>query len=192
MGGWHGFSFGPQVTRPVTSNGLTGSHLPTVTGNMNADELFLSSRTGLAPDVTKGIPHIQLDQTASDELLARMTDWVFSIPKVVEQPSRTSLPGARALTVAPDVPVANQEAIMVGREFAHIHPQPHGGSMHMKLPVHQVTEVVDKGWGEQHPLALNGSIPNLLMVYAPRDEEDLAVIKIIINAAVEYATANRT
>jgi hypothetical protein len=62
----------------------------------------------------------------------------------------------------------------------------------MKLPAHQVTEVVDKGWGEQHPLALNGSIPNLLMVYAPRDEEDLAVIKIIINAAVEYATANRT
>ncbi len=52
--------------------------------------------------------------------------------------------------------------------------------------------MVKKGLGEQHPLALDGSIPNLLMVYAPRNNEDLAVIKIIINAAVEYATSNRT
>ena len=116
----------------------------------------------------------------------------FSLPEVVEQPSRTSLPGARALTVAPEVAITNREAIMVGRELAHIHPQPHGGSMLMRLPAHQVAEVVKKGWGEQHPLALDGSIPNLLMVYAPRNDEDLAVTKISINAAVEYATSDCT
>jgi hypothetical protein len=116
-----------------------------------------------------------------------MADWAFSLSGVVEQPSRASLPGARALTVAPDVSITRPEAMIVGREFAHIHPQPHGGSMHTKLSEHQVAEVVDKGWGEHHPLALDGSIPNLLMVYAPRDDGDLDVVRIIIGAAVEYA-----
>ncbi len=62
--------------------------------------------------------------------------------------------------------------------------------MHMKLPGPRFTEVVDKGWGEHHPFALDGSVPNLLMVYAPRTEEDLEVVKTIIRAAVEYATTS--
>lgn len=150
-------------------------------------EFRLPPRTGAQPAVTSGIPHIQLDQAASDDLLERMANWAFSLSGVVEQPSRASLPGARALTVAPDVSITRPEAMIVGREFAHIHPQPHGGSMHTMLPEHQVAEVVDKGWGEHHPLALDGSIPNLLMVYAPRDDGDLDVVRIIIGAAVEYA-----
>ncbi len=150
----------------------------------------LPFRPGAAPAVTRGIPHIQLDQTSSDELLEKMKGWAFSLSGVVEQPSRASLPGARALTVGPDARVARPDAMIVGREFAHIHPQPHGGSMHIKLPALRVTEVVDKGWGEHHPLALDGSVPNLLMVYAPRTEEDLEVVKIIIRAAVEYATTS--
>lgn len=168
------------VANPETSNGSTDSVSDSAAGRSHPDKFVLPARAGVEPDVTKGIPHIQLDQTTSDELLLTMTQWVFSLQGVVEQPSRTSLSGARALTVSTDVPVTNQEAIMVGREFAHIHPQPRGGSMHMRLPVDQVTEVVEKGWGELHPLALNSSIPNLLLVYAPRNDEDLAVIKTII------------
>ena len=151
------------------------------------EEFRLPPRPGAQPAVTSGIPHIQLDQAASDDLLETMADWAFSLSGVVEQPSRASLPGARALTVAPNVSITRPEAMIVGREFAHIHPQPHGGSMHTKLPEHQVAQVVDKGWGEHHPLALDGSIPNLLMVYAPRDDGDLDVVRIIIGAAVEYA-----
>lgn len=120
--------------------------------------------------------------------MEEMTSWAFSLPGVEEQPSRASLPGARALTVVPDAPTARSEAMIVGAEFAHIHPQPGGGSMHMKLPAHQMTEVVDMGWGEPHPFALDGSVPNLLMIYAPRSSADLDVIKVIIRAAVEYAT----
>jgi hypothetical protein len=153
-------------------------------------QFTLPPRTGAEPAVTDGIPHIQLDQTASDEMLEKMTLWAFALSGVTEHPSRASLPGARALTVSPDVPVGHAEAMLVGREFAHIHPQPYAGSMHMKLPSHQATEVVDKGWGEHHPLALDGSMPNLLMVYAPRTDDDLGVIKIIISAAVEYATSD--
>ena len=45
-----------------------------------------------------------------------------------------------------------------------------------------------KGWGEWHPFALNGSEPGLVMVYAPRTDSDLDVVKLIIQAAVDFAT----
>ncbi len=50
--------------------------------------------------------------------------------------------------------------------------------MHLRLPTHQVTEVVEMGWDEHHPSALDGSGPN----------QDLDVVKIITSAAVEYAS----
>lgn len=149
----------------------------------------LSRRPGAKPAVTSGIPQIQLDQTASDKLLDELTTWAFSLDGIVEQPSRASLPGARALTVAKEKS-ARPGAMIVGREFAHIHPQPTGGSLHLRLREGQAAEVVEKGWGEHHPFALDGSIPNLIMVYAPRDADDLNVVMTIIRAAVDYATSD--
>ena len=80
--------------------------------------------------------------------------------------------------------------MIVDREFAHIHPQPNGGgSLHLRLSGEHASEVVDQGWGEYHPFALDGTIPNLVMVYAPRTNQDLGVVKIIIAASVANATA---
>ena len=86
---------------------------------------LLPPRPGERPNVTSGIPHIQLDQTSSDELLDELSMRAFSLEGIVEEPSQASLPGARALTVAPELPF-RPEAMIVGREFAHIHPQPNG------------------------------------------------------------------
>ena len=106
----------------------------------------------------------------------------------MQQPSRASLPGARALTLSRDLP-ANPAAMIVEREFAHIHPQPTGGSLHIRLPPGPAGEVVGQGWGEHHPFALNGTLPGLVMVYTPRDSEGLEVIKSIIEASVAYAAS---
>ena len=124
-----------------------------------AKELELPPRPGDRPRVTKGIPQIQLADTASDELLVALSEWAFSLRGIDEQPSRASLPGARALTVAPHLP-ANRQAMIVGREFAHIHVPPDGaGSLHLRLPDAQAAEVVNAGWGEWHPFAVNGTMP---------------------------------
>ena len=88
--------------------------------------LLLPLRPGDRPDVTSDIPHIQLDQTSSDELLDQLVMKSFALEGVVEQPSQASLPGARALTVAPELP-ARSDAMIIGLEFAHIHPQTNGG-----------------------------------------------------------------
>ncbi len=152
-------------------------------------DFSLPAREGESPRVTNGIPHIQLDQTASDDMLAELSAWAFSLDGVVEQPSRASLPGTRALTVAPELSV-RAEAMIVGREFAHIHPQANGGgSLHLRLPVDEAQEALDKGWGVWHPFAIDGSMPGMVMVFAPRSDEDLDVVKTIIEAAVAHAVS---
>ena len=147
----------------------------------------LPQRPGDPPSVTEGVPHIQQDQTSSDELIEALALWAFSLNGIEEEPSRASLPGARALTVSRDRQ-ARPEAMIIGREFAHIHPQPTGGSLHLRVGPDEAAEVVDKGWGEYHPFALNGSVPNLIMVYAPRDADDLDIVKTIVKASADYAT----
>ncbi len=152
-------------------------------------DFTLPTRQGTPPRVTDGIPHIQLDQTASAEMLAELSSWAFSLDGVVEQPSRASLPGTRALTVAPELSV-RPEAAIVGREFAHIHQQPNGGgSLHLRLHSEHAKEALEKGWGEWHPFAVDGTMPGMVMVYAPRSDQDLEVVKTIIEASVAHAVS---
>jgi len=179
----------------ASAEGAPADQPPNTTGPPNHDNsegtigtgFTLPLRQGESPRVTDGIPHIQLDQTSTPEMLAKLSAWAFSLDGVVEQPSRASLPGAKALIVAPELPI-RAEATIVGREFAHIHPNPNGGgSLHLRLPADQANEVVDRGWGEWHPFALDGTMVGMVMVYAPRSDEDLAVVQTIIEAAAAYA-----
>lgn len=177
----------PPTTNPSATQPAPPTTAPR-TGNTVVSNLTLQPRPGERPSVTTGIPHIQLDQGSSDDVFAELATWAFSRDGIVELPSLASLPGARALTVAQGVTL-NSRAMIVAREFAHIHPQPDGGSLHLRLPAGDARQMVDQGWGEYHPFALDGSIPNLVMVYAPRDGEDLDVVKTIIAASIEFATS---
>ena len=76
---------------------------------------------------------------------------------------------------------------MVGLEFAHIHP-PSDGSLHMTLPPDIVAQVVENGWAELHPLAGQFGLPgNIVMVYGPRDENELAVVTDLLQASHDHA-----
>src|SRR5215218_6634044 len=135
-------------------------------------------RAGYRPRTTPTNPHTQLDQQPSDlrwvDELARR---VFALPGVVEEPSRISVPGARALALAPGESIGPPEAFLIDREFAHLHPAP-DHSLHAMLPAETVTDAVAAGWAELHPVALRGLIPrNAVMLYAPRDEAELDVIE---------------
>src|ERR671927_734261 len=95
----------------------------------------LPTRAGDRPRTTPTNPHTQLDQQPADlrwvEELARR---IFALPGVVEEPSRISVPGARALVLVPDVAAGPPEAFLIGREFAHLHPAP-DHSLHAMLPI---------------------------------------------------------
>ena len=76
---------------------------------------------------------------------------------------------------------------MAGTEFAHFHPHP-DYSLHLGLPQEEAQVVIDKGRGEWHPLIKRGYLPpNIIMMYAPRTEEELAVTKFILGHSYAYA-----
>ncbi len=97
------------------------------------------------------------------------------------------MPGSRALVMHDDVE-CNHQAFMIGREFAHIHPHPDNGSMHLQLPEEDAIEVATKGWGEDHYLVTQGRLPKgLVMVFSPRHNEELDVVKLIVKRSYNYA-----
>lgn len=150
--------------------------------------LQLPRRTGERPSTTPANPHAQLDQQPTDARLSdELARRVFALPGVVERPSRISVPGARALTLAPGEPVGPPEAFMIDSEFAHLHPAP-DHSLHAMLPPLIVDAVVDAGWAEPHPVARMGLLPaTAVMLYAPRDEAELDVVEALVTASHDFA-----
>ena len=89
----------------------------------------LPPRHGPFPRMTLANPQEQLDQFPPDwPLIDCLAEHAFSLPMVVECPTQVAPDGSRALTLHGSVPMEPQ-AVMVGREFAHIHNPP-VGSMH--------------------------------------------------------------
>ena len=148
----------------------------------------LPIRVGDRPRTTPTNPHTQLDQQPPDSRWAdELARHVFELPGVVEEPSRISVPGARALVLGPEEPIGPPEAFLIGREFAHLHPAP-DHSLHAMLPTETATEAVAAGWAEPHPVALRGLIPpTAVMLYAPRDESELDVIERLVRASHAFA-----
>lgn len=148
----------------------------------------LPLRVGARPRTTPTNPHTQLDQQPSDSRWAEeLASRVFALPGVVEAPSSISVPGARALVLAPGEAAGPAEAFLIDREFAHLHPAP-DHSLHAMLPIETVREAVAAGWAEPHPVALRGLIPaNAVMLYAPRGEADLDVIETLVRVSHAFA-----
>jgi hypothetical protein len=110
-----------------------------------------------------------------------------SLPGVVVGPSAVSVPGARAFHF-PSSSNTAPEAFLVGREFAHLHP-PSDGSLHLVLPPEAVDDVIENGWAERHPLAGRHGVPaNIVMVYGPRDDDELTVVEDLLRASHTLAS----
>jgi len=147
----------------------------------------LLQRSGLRPRTTPTNPHTQLEQNPDTSIVVELARRVFSLPGVEERPSAISVPGARALWLREEVPAGPREAFMIGREFAHVHPMP-DGSLHAALPPEVAREAIEKGWAEQHPVARMGYIPqNVVMIYAPRDAEEVEVVASLVTESYRYA-----
>jgi hypothetical protein len=148
----------------------------------------LRTRAGDRPRTTPTNPHTQLDQQPTDlRWVSELADRVFALPGVLDEPSRISVPGARALILKPGEPTGPPEAFLIEREFAHLHPSP-DHSLHAMLPLETAREAIDAGWAEPHPVALQGLIPRTaVMLYAPRDEEELDFIESLVRASHAFA-----
>jgi hypothetical protein len=146
-------------------------------------------RAGPRPRTTPTNPHTQLTQNAPADLQERVFVFAGSLDGVEVGSSLVSVPGARAFHL-PESAHDAREAFMVGREFAHLHPAS-DGSLHMVLPPDVVDQAIENGWAERHPLAGQHGLPaNIVMVYGPRDEDELEVVADLVRASHSLATGS--
>ena len=157
---------------------------------MDKNASFLTKhRMGPRPKTTPTNPHTQLDQNAPAPLQERVFACGEALPGVVSGASLVSVPGARAFHL-PGCHAVARDAFMIEHEFAHVHP-PRDGSLHMTLPPRIVDRVIENGWAERHPLAgRNGFPTNIVMVFGPRDDDELQVVEELLRASHAHALEN--
>ena len=84
------------------------------------------------------------------------------------------------LTVSDSLAQGPAGAVQRGREFAHLHPA-YDGSLHLTLPSAAVQVVLDKGWGELHPVS------GTSMIYGPRDTQEMEVVWQLVLLSYRFA-----
>jgi len=161
-------------------------------------EFILPERKGDKPNTTSGLPHAQLTDNSSQEMLEELSDWVFTTYKDVHK--RGSLFNLDFIgfiidektELNPEWEKLQNPRDHWGREWGHIHTAPLRGSLHLWLPPTEANKIISKGWGEYHYLVGIGFYkPALVMIFAPRNKEDLEVIKIIINRSYSFITKTK-
>src|ERR1700676_3085067 len=126
---------------------------------MTATDHLFPVRRGPRPGTTPSNTHTQLDEQRDDPALRqRLLTELALLPGVVWRPSAISVPGAEALWLADDAGGGPSGAFMIGREFAHLHPNP-DRSLHVMVPEPLAEQLIADGWGELHPVARMGLLP---------------------------------
>jgi hypothetical protein len=144
-------------------------------------------REGTKPDTTTWEPHQQINQHADPSIWDELHQRCFSLPNVSEIESKISVPGARALWLDESVTGGPEEAFILEREFAHIHPRP-DASLHLHLPLELSVYAISGGWAELHTVSWLGlAHAGTVMLFAPRDEEELEVIWALVQESYRYA-----
>ena len=151
----------------------------------------LPARAGARPEVSWSIPQEQRSDHSPAEVQEQLFARVTALPGVTSTQSAISVPGARGFMVSPgtDAPVDAFLVPQVG-EFAHLHPG-YDGSLHLALPPALARDAVAQGWAVAHPLAGIRLARGMVMVYGPRDAEELDVVAGIVAAGHAYATMAR-
>ena len=145
----------------------------------------LPRRARPRPQTNKNMPHSQIAVQPVPEVNAELFRRAYSLPNVSNRPTVISVPGARAIWLDEDLPLAHPEAIVGGREFAHIHPD---GSLHVSLSPARAREAIAMGWAEPHPMALYMGNLGMVMLYTPLDSQELEVIFQLLVDAYNFVT----
>lgn len=149
------------------------------------EQISLPHRTRPRPQTNKNMPHSQIAVEPVPDVHAELFRQAYSLPNVTNRPTVISVPGARALWLDDDLPLAHPESIVRGREFAHIHPD---GSLHVSLSPERAQEAIDQGWAEPHPMAAYVGNLGMVMLYTPLDMQELRVVFQLIVDSYTFVT----
>jgi len=153
---------------------------------------WLPKRSGPRPKIVGIAPQRQIDQPGCPQMYHRLRK---ALEKVADKQTEILRIGTSCFEKKGLALFALQPINPTCRgEICHIHHSDR--SMHMNLHPDDAKVVLEKGWGERHPLARGGwmktYVPReFVMVYAPRDRIELDVICRIIEAAGFWACGER-
>ena len=143
----------------------------------------LPNRQGCRPK-TRGIaPHRQTSQKVSPEVFALLSATISTMAAennhIEEGTSCFEKHGPGLFSTFPLRRTCRGE-------ICHAHPS--DGSLHLTLHPADAKLVLEAGWGERHPLARGGWLERFvpggfMMMYAPRNEEEVDVVAELIQAA---------
>lgn len=145
----------------------------------------LPARSTPRPETSRGMPHAQIGIAPDPAVDRELRRRAYALPGVLDRPSVISVPGARALWLADDVELVRPEAILRGREFAHIHPD---GSLHATLSPQRAQEAIAAGWAEPHPIAEQLGAGGLVMIYTPLTMQELDVVVGLVVDSYSFVT----
>ncbi|KAF4445155.1 hypothetical protein FACUT_124 [Fusarium acutatum] len=132
-------------------------------------------------------PSRQLTDMAKQSLIEGYQSFLSSLASSSSSKLKiaTSLAERRgpALFVDSDEP-SHPIAKRTGGEIGHMHGS--DGSMHINLSPKDAKLVLERGWGQRHPLSGTVLYLGNVMVYAPRNDEELEVVKNITRAGVKF------
>lgn len=172
----------PTVPTHLSNKGhLTQSNLP--------------ARAGIRPIVKGIIPQRQITQQGTPTTFAlthaALSALAAAYPKeCLAAGSRRELhsKGLHSLVDSSGKPTSR--ALCRESEICHVHA--FDGSIHVELHPEDAKIVIDKGWGERHPLA-NGWEPmgkflaeGFMIIYAPRNLEEIETVMRIVGAGIGW------
>jgi hypothetical protein len=167
-------------------NRLSTEHLGCAADSPLAD---LPRRRGVRPTtVPYPVPHRQADGSCRPAMLAAL-DAVFASelargqPYVREDTSRFERHHSALF-----VDCLAERGDSAHGEVGHIHrPQ---GSMHLHLRPVDAAAVIEKGWGELHPMAGKGfGLPaGYTLLYAPRDPGEVDMVRRVLRTTLDWAS----
>jgi hypothetical protein len=163
-----------------------------VAGYYQRAHTWLPERTGPRPKIAGIAPQRQLDQQGCPQMYQILRTSLENL--AVRHPNffrvDTSCFEKKGLALFARDPINPT----CRGEICHVHHSDR--SMHMNLHPDDAKVVLEKGWGERHPLARGGwmkaYVPReFIMVYAPRDRRELDVVCRIIEAAGFWVSGER-
>lgn len=169
--------------RPI----LIPPHFRPQTGYFNAGPLAV--RSGAAPIVRGIAPQRQQTQKSDGRVYDQLVERIKALAadsrnQLVE---RTSCFEKNSSGLFTSIPITRT----CGGEICHAHPS--DGSMHLTMHPADANMVIEKGWGERHPLARGGwcrrFVPReFCLIYAPRTEQEVETVMRIVAASVWWVS----
>jgi hypothetical protein len=146
----------------------------------------LPPRKGPRPATTgREIPHDQLEDFSPPEIRAALIARAQALPGVFMTRSQVSEPSSLALRLTKQDRAFEAFLHPSVDEFGHIH---RSGFMHLTVPMDSLGPLTELGWVEPHPISRRPEFPStIVMLYAPRDVDELEVVATVMQASYEQA-----